>query len=76
MVDMSATSTRAALLPKAQHRGFAERLAVWILTRSDRRLAAKLDRLAWDLEARCDRPAGTDVQLGHHVVLPPGGGLF
>lgn len=76
MVDMSATSTRTASIPKAHHHGLAERLAIWILERSERRRAEELDRIGWDLEARCERRVGAGAEHDHHVVLPPGGGLF
>jgi hypothetical protein len=76
MVDMSATSTRAGRIPRAQHQGLAERLASWILARSERRQDEELERPGWDLEARRDRRAGAPGAGDHHVVLPPGGGLF
>lgn len=76
MVAMSAMSTRAASIPRAPHHGLAERLAIWILARSERRRAEELERIGWDLEARCERRVGAGPERDHHVVLPPGGGLF
>ncbi len=75
MVEMSASPARVRSIPRAPHRGLVERLSTWILARSERRRAEELDRIGWDLEARCEhRSAGK--QRDHHVVLPPGGGLF
>jgi hypothetical protein len=76
MVDMSATSQRAGRIPRAQHRGLAERLAIWILARSERREAEELERIGWDLDARFERQAETRVELERQAVVPPGGRLF
>lgn len=74
--DNTAVIARVELRAETRHPGLGKRMATWILAVRDRRRAEALERLGWDLEARCARGGRDGVQRDHHVVLPPGGGLY
>ncbi len=76
MVEMSAATARVGSIPRAQHRGLVERLAIWILARSERSRAEELDRISWGPGARCEHRGAAGAQRARPVVLPPGGGRF
>ena len=72
MVDMSATSTRAARIPRGHRRGLAERVAIWVIARSEHRRAEELEQIGWDLEAGCGRHAEARAERDPDALLPPG----